>query len=337
MRRTRSISLGIALLLPIAGAACGRPADSPDAPGVQPTYQQDAASRARVQAVLALDAQTRCEPGPIAELQSVQQAYPQELEPYAALREVLEACQRWEPLADLIGAKPADQRTLDETVDLARLDIIYLQRFAEGEALIKPLVEANPRDVDYVSLLTAALFYQHRAGEAARYVDPLWEDIIAARNVDVMVMRAMAYHEAGQSTRALRILEQAKGYRPDDLLLLTSIGQVSAGLGDVDAAATAQAAADAARSVQDARVAMSSRMEDLYRRLGDAYNQGLFLDVEPLAQQLLDGDVQRELLPDIHRVRSRAFLELGRFEEAATAADEADRVERELAEGAVAP
>lgn len=341
MMCSRSIRLGLLVALPLAGAACRQAADPPAAPpGAAPGaagYAQDTAAQGRVQAVMAMDAAARCAPGVIAELQAVQQAYPQDLEPYAALRGVLEACERWEPLADLLASRPPDQRTLDETVDLARLDIIYLQRFAEGEALIQPLVDADPDNVDYVSLLTAALFYQQRGAEASPYIDRLWEAIVAARNVDVMVMRAMAYHEAGQSERALRILEQARGYRPDDVFLLTSLGQVSAALGNEGAAATAAAAAQAARDAQGAQVALNTRLQDLYRQLGEAYNQGRFLDVEPLARQLLEGGAPPALQAEIQHVLGRTYLELGRFEDAAAAEDEAARIERALAAGTPAP
>jgi len=321
---------GTLLLLVLCGAACRQPA-------AVPAYEGDAAAQARVQSVMALGAQQRCAPEAVAQLQAIVQAYPAAAAPYAALRQTLESCQLWEPLAALLGSKPPAERSQDETVDLARLYIVFLQRFAEGEALIKPLVDAEPNNVDYVSLLTAALHYQQRGAEAVLYVDRLWEAIVAARNVDVMVMRALAYHDAGQSERALRILEQARAFRPDDTFLLTAFSQVAAALGHEGAAATADAASQAAREAKDVQIAMNTRLNDIYRRMGEAFNQGLFLDIEPLAQQLLEGGAPPALLPEIHRVRSRAFLELGRLEESAAAAEEAARIEQALSAGTVTP
>lgn len=336
MPRSTATRAGALLCAALVAVAC-RPAPEVPAASSPPAYEGDAAAQARVQAVLAMDPQQRCAPEAIGELQAVNQAYPDAAAPFAALRTTLEACQRWEPLAALLASRPAAARTQQETVDLARLYIIYLQRFAEGEALIRPLVLANPDNVDYVALLTSALFYQRRVAEAAPHVDRIWDAIVANGLADVMAMRAMAYHEAGQSERARRILEQAQGVQPQNVFVLTSLGQVAAALGDATAAETAAAGAQAARDAQGAQVALNTRLQDIYRRLGEAYNQGLFLDVEPLAKQLLEGGAPPDLQVEIHRVLSRTYLELGRMEDAAAAADEASRIERELAAGTLAP
>jgi len=337
MPRTTALHAGALLCAALAAASCRSTPPAPAPVTGPPAYEADPAAQARMQAVLALDAQQRCAPSAIADLQAVHKAYPAAAAPYAALRTTLEDCQRWEPLAALLESRPADGRTLDETVDLARLYIIYLQRFAEGEALIQPLVAANPDNVDYVALLTSALFYQRRVAEAAPFVDRIWDAVVANRLADIMAMRAMAHHEAGRSDRALSILEEARGYQPENVFVLTSLGQVAAAMGDADAAATASAGAQEAREAQGAQVALNARLQDLYRRLGEAYNQGLFLDVEPLAKQLLEGGAPPDLQVEIHRVLSRTYLELGRTEDAAAAADEASRIERELATGTAAP
>lgn len=337
MPRSTALRAAALLFAALAAGAC-RPAPEASAPAsAPPAFEQDAAARARLDAVMALEAQERCAPNAIAELQDVQRAHPEAAAPYAALRATLEACQRWEPLAALLASRPAATRTQQDAVDLARLNIIYLQRFAEGEALIRPLVEANPDNVDYVALLTSALFYQRRVAEAAPHVDRLWEAVVANRLADIMAMRALAFHEAGQSERALRILEQARDFQPANVFVQTSLGQVATALGDPGVAGTAEAAAQSVREAQSAQVALNTRLQDLYRRLGEAYNQGLFLDVEPLANQLLEAGPPPELQVEIHRVLARTYLELGRPEDAAAASDEAARLERALAPGTAAP
>ncbi|MGH9142284.1 MAG: tetratricopeptide repeat protein [Vicinamibacterales bacterium] len=132
-------------------------------------------------------------------------------------------------------------------VGLAR---VYLQRNETTRAagLLERLVASGPNDPYTMQLLGTAYRRLGRADEAAsalgvgargeaQWSDPWTDEMLGFRRGYAALLRdATSYVVAGQLPAAIRILEQLRGDKPNDLVLLAHLGQVYVAAGrDSDA------------------------------------------------------------------------------------------------------
>ena len=132
-------------------------------------------------------------------------------------------------------------------VGLAR---VYLQRneTARAAGLLERLVASGTGDPYTMQLLGTAYRRLGRADEAAsasgvgargeaQWSDPWTDEMLGFRRGYAALLRdATAYVVAGQFPAAIRILEQLRRDKPDDLVLMAHLGQVYVGAGrDADA------------------------------------------------------------------------------------------------------
>jgi tetratricopeptide (TPR) repeat protein len=120
------------------------------------------------------------------------------------------------------------------------LSRVYLQRneTARAAGLLERLVASGPSDPYTMQLLGTAYRRLGRADEAAsalgvgargeaQWSDPWTDEMLGFRRGYAALLRdATAYVVAGQFPAAIRILEQLRNDRPNDLVLLAHLGQV---------------------------------------------------------------------------------------------------------------
>jgi len=130
-------------------------------------------------------------------------------------------------------------------VGLAR---VYLQRneTARAAGLLERLVASGPGDPYTMQLLSTAYRRLGREDEAAsamgvgargeaQWSDPWTDEMLAFRRGYAALLRdATSYVVAGQFPAAIRILEQLRREKPDDLVLLAHLGQVYVAAGRED-------------------------------------------------------------------------------------------------------
>lgn len=294
--------------LAVAGAAC-TPAGG--AAGL------DVPSLATAQALSTGDP-AACSAASRASLDDLAQRFAGAPEIDAARRAYYTACGEWQALADLLAAIPAASRSEADTVTLARVKVRYLQQFAEGEALIRPLAAAQPDNLDYASLLAAALYYQQRFGEAVAMVDRLWQPLMAARNADIMTMRAEAFMEEGKVDRAIRVLNDVLAFNPQHEFARTVLGRAMAIGGDAEGSAAVQATAQALRAAREADVANATWVNDRLTELRAAFDAQRFDESEQLARAIiprLPADRKHEMYDTLGDI----LVAMGRFDDAAKA------------------
>lgn len=297
--------------LVVAGVACS--------PSGGASGGLDVPSLATAQALSAGDP-AACTAAARASLDDLAQRFAGAPEIDAARRAYHATCGEWQALADLLGAIPAATRSEADTVSLARIKIRYLQQFAEGEALIRPLAAAQPDNVDYASLLAAALYYQQRFGEAVAMVDRLWQPLMAARNADIMTMRAEAFMEEGKVDRAIRVLNDVLAFNPQHEFARTVLGRAMAIGGDAAGSAAVQATAQALRAAREADVANATWVNDRLTELRAAFDAQRYSESEQLARAIiprLPADRKHEMYGTLGDI----LVAMGRFDAAAKAKD----------------
>ena len=122
-------------------------------------------------------------------------------------------------------------------IGLAR---VYLQRgdTTRAAGLLERLVASGPSEPYTMQLLGTAYRRLGRADEAAsalgigargeaQWSDPWTDEMLAFRRGYAALLRdATAYVTVGQFPTAIRILEQLRGDKPDDIVLMAHLGQV---------------------------------------------------------------------------------------------------------------
>lgn len=327
--RRRSGSRLVAMgLLAASVSACGprgaATADRPDVPAVA-TLQAlggGGADRCGADAKLALDA--------------IGGRYPAAPEVATARRAYYSTCGEWQALADMLAAIPAASRSEADTVTLARVDIRYLQKFAEGETLVRPLVAAQPSNLDLASLLAASLYYQQRFAEAVPMVDALWQQVVASRNVDIMTMRAEAFLNEGNADRAIRVLNEVLAYAPQHEFGRAVLSRAMAVKGDASGAAAVQATTDAIRAAREAEVANATWVNDRLAEMRAAFDAKRFDESERMARSIIP-HLPENRKHEMYDTLGDILGSLGRFDDATKAKRVATALAAGTPESAIAP
>lgn len=307
----------------IAGCGgAGAPIEPPDVP-----------SLATLEALRSIDP-ALCSRAAMADLSTLVERFPDAPEVRTAQVAYYERCGEWQALANLLGAIPAEARTEANTAALARIRIRYLHQFAEGEALVRPLLEAHPTNIDYVSLLAAALYYQQRFAEVTPLVDRHWFEIVAARNVDIMTMRGEAFMEEGKSDRAIRVLRDVLAIDPRHAFAQGVLGRALAISGDDAGSAAVLATLDAQRAAEEARSADTTWINDRLLELREAMAARRFEESERLARSMIPR-LPEDRKHEMYRTLKEIYIALGRFPDAEKAVGIADALEQGTPEAAL--
>lgn len=312
----------LGLLALLAGGCASTPA----------SLAEDAETQSRLNALLGAPEGQRCTAQTYGALAEIQDRYPDEPAIFDGLRRHFEQCQAWAELEAHLASKPEAERSLEEQVDLARVRLRHTQDFEAAAEGAEQLVARDPDNADYVSLLAAARHYQGRMAEAAPAVDRVWSQLVAAGNVDIMTMRALAYHEAGNTQRALNILEEALAIRPEHAFTLSSLSRVLASSGDLERAKEVSDRAQALRDAAAEEEAQVTRINDLARAMQTAFAEGRYEEAEEHAKAMLS-DMPRDRQPEVYRSLEQIYVQLGRFDEANEAGQRASDIQRELSQG----
>ncbi len=325
-----SWALLIAGTIALGGCSNVAPPPSPASESTATPVPPDAAALATLSSAAAVDSRAiMCGEENLAALRVVWERYPTDAIVREQLRGQLETCMQWDGLAEVLEAKPETERTDADRLELAGLYLRHLGRFADAEAVAVPLAEGRPDNMDIVSLAAASLYYQDRVEEAVPMIDRLWDQMVAAQNSDIMTMRAVAFLDAGNPGRAVKILDQVIELYPRHTFALTTLARARQDMGDEAGAQEAREINEVMRTEASLKARQGQRMADLTRTIQAAWDAGEFEEVERNALRMLD-IAPEETAPEIYRVLGDTYNELGRPEDARAAFEQAAELERTL-------
>lgn len=330
----RPTAVGLALLV-LAAAACAKaptPPAAPLAPTVAATTAAgavfDPAANATLEAVRdAPDIVHRCTKAAREALQSLAKTYPLEPLVRQAARSIMPECRDEASLVELLASVPRASRTRDEQIDLIRIELRNLSRFADAEAEVKPLVDADPNDTETLSLYAAALYYQGRFKEAVPLVDRRWTVIVREGNTDIMTMRADQFMKDGRPDRADAILRQVLDLNPKHLFAINTLRQVRTMRGDDAGAALLAATAEAI----DGEIGVRERaMAEANQRLQDlvaAFDVFDYDTAAKIALEMIDKAADDGMRAELYSTLATIYHMQGAEDKALAARDQASHFE----------
>lgn len=213
--------------------------------------------------------------------------YPLEPTVRQVARSVMPECREQEALVALLEARPEAQRPDDERIELATLYLRHVSRFSDAEAEIKPLLDRDRRNQDYVSIYAAALYYQDRFQEAIPYVDAIWTAITREENTDIMAMRADAFIGSGQVDRAILILKDVIRLNPTHTFAINLLRRAETMKGNVAAADVLSATSEAISVANADQSRAMTELQTRFRDLVAAFDAHDYDTAEAIAKELL--------------------------------------------------
>lgn len=256
--------------------------------------------------------------------------YPFESLVRQAARDLMPKCKDQASLAELLETIPRNQRTPDEQMDLIRLYVRNLSRFADAEAEVKPLVDADPNNTDTLSLYAAALYYQGRFAEAKALVDRRWTVLVREENTDILTMRADQFMKDGRPERADAILRQVLSMNPGHMFAINTLRQVKLMRGDSSAAAELAATAEAIDSLIGLRERSMAQASERFQDLVAAFDAFDYATAESIAKELIESAVDDTMRVDLYESLATIYLMQGHTEQALEARNEASRYQARL-------
>ncbi|MCC7019887.1 MAG: hypothetical protein IT332_09040 [Ardenticatenales bacterium] len=333
---SRPLRSGAALAAMLAAACQAGPAPTPTPAGggSAPTTGFSPAANATLAAVRdAPDIAHQCTTEARQALQSLARQYPAEPLVRQAARAIMPACRDQASLAELLSAVPRDARTRDEQLDLVRLYLRSLSRFADAEVEVKPLVDADPNNTDTLSLYASALYYQGRFAEALPLVDRRWTVLVREGNTDIMTMRADQLLKDGRVDRADAVLREVLSMNPSHMFAINTLRQVRVLQDDEAGAAQLAATAEAIDSQIGMRERAMAEANERFQDLVTAFDAADYTTAEQIARELLENAVDDGMRADLYTSLASIYRMQGRSDAALEARDQASHYEELTRQG----
>jgi len=240
------------------------------------------------------------------------------------LKSALEARQDWTAIAQLLSEKPDNERTTQENILLARV-YIKLGRYQDASRIVGPMADAAPGNLELNSLAGHAWYSEGKYDEAQRAFDRVWDAIIAAKQVDEILMRGMIYFYKGDKDRAIEILQKTIEIKPDFVSGNNALSRVYYAKGDRQQAELYRSKAEQAHLVQTVNEARQMRLVSRSRDLENAYAARRYDECALIALEMIQtaDETQKPVLYDY---LGKAYEALGKKSEAQAAFAEAARL-----------
>ncbi|MEO8083357.1 MAG: hypothetical protein ABI780_06005, partial [Ardenticatenales bacterium] len=265
----------------------------------------------------------RCTKSAREALQSLAKQYPLEPLVRQAARTVMPECRDQASLAALLASVPREARTRDESLDLIRIELRNLSRFADAESEVKPFVDADPNDTETLSLFAAALYYQGRFAEAAPLVDRRWTVIVREENTDIMTMRADQFMKDGRPDRAEAILKDVLSLNPNHLFAINTLRQVQTLRGDEAGAAVLASTAEAIDAIASRRERAMAEANQRFQDLVTAFDAFDYPTAEKIAKELIGKAEDDSMRTELYSSLAAIYFMQGRMDDSLAARDQA--------------
>jgi len=308
------------LILICSLSGCGSMAERDQA-----GFEKDKTAVTNVQRIQAGLAQTRTLPqSDLDLLKTIHAKYPAATEVRKVLQSALEARQDWTAIAQLLSEKPDNERTTQENILLAKV-YIKLGRYQDASRIVGPMADAAPGNLELNSLAGHAWYSEGRYDEAQRAFDRVWDAIIAAKQVDEILMRGMIYFYKGDKDRAIGIIQKTIEMKPDFVSGNNALSRVYYAKGDRQQAELYRSKAEQAHLVQTANEARQMRLVSRSRDLENAYAARRYDECALIALEMIQ-TADKTQKPALYDYLGKAYEALGKQSEAQAAFAEAARL-----------
>ena len=168
-------------------------------------------------------------------LRTLHGAAPQHVPTFELLTSAYVQREDWNSLVELLQAKPAQQRSDAEQLQLAKI-LIKAQRFAEAYELSNAVLQkAGPQAEEETAWLAAyAAFHTGHPTRAAEILDAHFESMIAAGRLDAYVVRALIHFQEGEFKQAESLLTTLLDKNASHAPAHDALGRVLVASGDVE-------------------------------------------------------------------------------------------------------
>lgn len=253
--------------------------------------------------------------------------YPQANEIRQTLQTALQARQEWEALAGLINEKPESELNQADKLNLARI-YIKLGKYNDASHILRPLADSAPNDLEINTLAGHAWYYDGKYEDAARVFDRVWSDIVTARQVDSINMRAMICFYQGDQTRAIELLKKAIEIKPDYIPANNGLSRVYAARGDKEQAEFYRNQAERAHAAQTELEIRQMRLTSRARDLEQSFKGANYDECVSIANEMIPA-ANNSLTPMLYEYLGRCYQALGKQTEAQSALATAARLRQQ--------
>ena len=285
--------------------------------------QQDAAEFQRLKNVIGTRLVTRSD---FDSLKKLREKYPDAVEVRKTLQAALIVRQDWGALEKLLTEIPKEKQTNEDRIELTKV-YIKLGKGNDASQMVAPLADAKPDDVDLNGLAGQAFFLTGRNDEAAKYIDRVWEKLVAEKRVDEMAVRGLVYFYQGNNQTALEVLQQANKINAQHIPTINALVRVYAATGNQQQADNFRVQAEKIMHDITADESKRAKLVERANELQKAWNEKRYEDVIRIAQEMIpDADNANRVV--LYEYIAESYKALGKTAEAKTAMDAAAKLKQ---------
>lgn len=166
-----------------------------------------------------------------AALKKIRERYPHSPEVANAYQGALIVRGDWTALEALLRERPVKDLSADEKLILGRV-LVKTAKFEEAVDHLKAFSAENPKNLDIRGLLAEALQGSGRYDEAESQLSAVWSEAVAAKRVDLMVLRGSVLIALNRFENAEEVLRAAFAADPDSLAAAAGLSRVYKRLGN---------------------------------------------------------------------------------------------------------
>jgi tetratricopeptide (TPR) repeat protein len=247
-------------------------------------------------------------------IKQIREKYPNVIEIRNVYQSALVKRSDFEGIINLINEIPASERTREDNLNLAG-SYLKLGRYTETVDTVKPLVEANPKDADYNSLLANGYFYLGQTEDAAKYLDAVWDTIVQNKRIDEINTRGIIYFRRKNYEKAIETFNKSIEINPNDITANNTLSRIYAAQGDSKQAEIYQAKTENAQKLITENETKKSRFVQNYYRLEDAWKAKRYEEVITLSRQMI-ADTDDKNKSALYQYIAESYKALGKPDDA---------------------
>lgn len=254
-------------------------------------------------------------------LKRIREKYPDSVEVRNVYQSALVKRSDWESLVKLITEIPVSARKREDNLNLAK-SYLKLGRYREEIDLVKPLVDTNPKDADYNSLLAFGYFHLGQTDEAAKYLDAVWDALLKNKKIDEINVRGLIWFRQKNYEKAIETFKKSLEIDADDISANNTLSRIYAAQGNTEQAEIYRVKTEKAQEAISENETKASRFVQLSYQLEDAWKAKRYDEVINLARQMLAGANEKNK-PALYQYMAESYKALGKPDEAQKVLEEA--------------
>jgi predicted Zn-dependent protease len=285
--------------------------------------KQDTAELKRLKNVVVTRLVTRTD---LDSLKKLREKYPAAIEVRKTLQAALVVRRDWGALEKLLMEIPEERQTQDDKTELTKA-YIRLGKGTEASQTIAPLADAKADDIELNGLAGQAFFLAGQTDVAAKYLDRIWEKLIAAKMVDEIAVRGLIYFYQSNNQKALEVLQQADKINANHIPTINALARVYAATGDERQAENYRAQAEKIMRDVTAEETRKAKLVERANELQKAWNEKRYEEVIRIAQEMIpEVDSANRIV--LYEYIAQSYQALGKTAEAKAAMDEAAKLKK---------